>query len=109
MTFKLCAGVSIVRDKFRVGEGATARCFSDVSASRIEWLNNGVVMASTTNSSTQQLDLVFSLVNDSIHNQVFICRVTGTDLEELRQNFTVKVNGRLSMHMGINDVHMQSV
>ena len=108
MTFKLYAGVSIVRDKFRVGEGATARCFSDVLASRIEWLNNGVVMASAT-SSTQQLDLVFSLVNDSIHNQVFICRVTGMDLEELRQNFTVKVNGRLSMHIGINNVLMQSV
>ena len=43
--------------------------------------------------STQELDLVFPLVNDSIHNEVYTCRVTRDGGMTAIQNFTVNVNG----------------
>ena len=86
--------MSIVSDQFTVGQSVTVRCSSDVPATRMEWLTNGVVVESV--ASTQQLDLVFSLVNDSIHNQVYTCRVTReVDGTTATQNFTVKVDGMM--------------
>ena len=85
--------MSIVRDQFNVGQSANARCKSDTPATMIEWLNDELAVASAT--STQQLDLVFSQVNDSIHNQVYICRVTREGGMTATQNFTVKVDGKL--------------
>ena len=84
-------GVSTVRDQLNVGASATATCFSDASATRMEWLHNGVVVASDT--STQQLNLVFSPVNDSIHNQVYVCRVTRGGGAQAEQDFTAIVDG----------------
>ena len=85
-------GVSIVRDQFYVGRSATATCRSVTPATRMEWLRNGDMVASVASASIQVLDLVFSLVNDSIHNQVYVCRVT-RDSGTVSQNFTVQVNG----------------
>ena len=86
-------GVAIVRDRFIVGQRATARCSSDAPAMTMEWLTNGVVVESA--ASTQQLDLVFSLVNDSIHKQVYTCRVTReVDGMTATQNFTVTIDGK---------------
>jgi hypothetical protein len=89
-------GVTIVRDQFSVGSSAMAQCSSDNLAARMEWINNQIVVTSA--SSTQQLNLVFSPVNDSIHNQVYVCRVTrdgenGTTVTAV-QNFTVNVDGK---------------
>ena len=86
-------GVSIIGDQFTVGQQATAKCFSDAPATRMEWLTNGVVVESA--ASTQQLDLLFSLVNDSIHNQVYTCMVTReTDGMTATQNFTINIDGK---------------
>ena len=85
------AGVTIVRDEFNVGELATATCRSDTPATLMEWIRNGEVVASAT--STQILVLSVSLVNDSIHGQVYVCRVTRDEGMVARQNFTVQVNG----------------
>ena len=85
-------GVSIIRDQFGVGDSVTASCTSDNQATRMEWLSNGAVVAMAM--STQQLDLEFSPVNDSIHNQVYICRVTREGDVQVEQNFTVRVNGK---------------
>ena len=95
MLILLCiAGVLIIRDEFVVGQRVTARCSSDVLATRMEWLTNGVVVESA--NSTQQLNLLFSLVNDSIHNQVYICSVTRkVDRVTATQNFTVNVDGKM--------------
>ena len=84
-------GVSIVRDQLDVGANAVASCFSDGPATRIEWLHNGVVVESAI--STQQADLVFSPVNDSIHNQIYVCRVTREGGVLAEQNFTAVING----------------
>ena len=59
---------------FIVGQSATATCVSDVPATRIEWLSGEDVLMASTTMSTQQLNLVFSLVSDSIHGQVYVCR-----------------------------------
>ena len=93
--------MSIVRDQFSVGGSATASCRSDNQATRMEWLSNGVVVA--TAMSTEQLDLEFSPVNDSIHNQVYVCRVTREGDVQVEQNFTVRVNGKTILHISIRE------
>jgi len=56
-----------------VGDNATLTCSSDLDVNMVEWLYNGQVVVS---SSGPQADLVFTPVNDSIHNTQYICRVT---------------------------------
>ena len=69
-------------------------CVSDVPASRIEWLNGDDVLM-TSSMSTQQLNLVFSLVNDSIHGQNYVCRVNrSSDGVVATQNITANVVGK---------------
>ena len=69
-------------------------CVSDVPASRIEWFDEDNVLM-TSSMSTQQLNLVFSLVNDSIHGQDYVCRVTRlSDGMVATQNFTANVVGK---------------
>ena len=92
-------GVFIVRDQFNIGESATASCKSDAPATMIEWLRDGLVVESGTFTGIQELDLVFSPVNDSIYNQVYVCRVTrdgenGMTVTAM-QNFTVNVHGKI--------------
>ena len=92
-------GVVIVRDRFNVGESATASCKSDTPVSMIEWLRDGMVVESAAFIGIQKLDLVFSPVNDSIHTQVYMCRVTryegyGMTVTAV-QNFTVNVVGKM--------------
>ena len=91
-------GVSIARDQFYVGQSAIAACRSVTPATRMEWLRNGEVIASVTSTSIQELNQTFSVVNDSIHNQVYTCRVT-RDSGTVSQNFTVQVNGKLFRHL----------
>ena len=86
-------GVSVIRDQFTVGQSATVTCRSDVLATRIEWLTNGMVLESAT--STQQLDLMFSPVNDTIHNQLYTCRVTREGAIIATQNFTTQIEGNM--------------
>ena len=91
-------GVFIVRDRLSVGESATASCKSDAPASMIEWLRDGMVVESAAFTGIQELDLVFSPVNDSIHTQVYVCRVTRDGGNGMTvQNFTVNVDGKVIM------------
>ena len=92
--------MSIARDQFYVGQSATATCRSITPATRMEWLRNGEVVASAASTGIQELELVFSPVNDSIHNQVYVCRVTRNS-GTVAQNFTVQVNGESSCSLGI--------
>ena len=95
--------MTVVRDLFSVGGSATVRCSSDNLAARMDWLRNEIVVVSAF--STQHLDLVFSPVNDSIHNQVYVCMVTRSGGNGMAptavQNFTVNVDGRhcLDIHV----------
>ena len=90
-------GVFMVRDQFSIGQSATASCKSDTPVTMVEWLRDGMVVESDAFSGIQELDLVFSPVNDSIHNQVYMCRVirdggNGMTVTAV-QNFTVNVDG----------------
>ena len=84
-------GVSITPSEFTVGRSSSAVCTSDAPATRMEWLANGRVVESAL--STQSLDLIIELVNDSIHNDVFVCRVTREDGRMATRNFTIDVVG----------------
>ncbi len=84
-------GLSIVRDPFNVGEPATATCRSDTPATRMEWLRNEDLVVSAV--FTQELVLSIPLVNDSIHGQIYVCRVIRSGGMIATQNFTVQVNG----------------
>ena len=95
----VCVGVFIVRDQFIVGQSATATCKSDAPAIKIEWMKNGEIVESDNTAGIQELDLEFSLVNDSIHNQVYVCRVTREGKDGMQpvaavQNLAVNVNGK---------------
>ena len=92
----LLTGVFITRDQFEVGQSATASCRSDTPATRIEWLStaNGEEVIESA-LSTQEFNLVFSPVNDSIHNEVYTCRVTREGGIIAAQNFTVNVDGKV--------------
>ena len=81
-----------------VGTNATASCFSDAPATRIEWLHNEEVVASDT--STQQLNLDFSPVSDNIHDEVYVCRVTRVGGAQAEQNFTAAVDGNACRTFG---------
>ena len=87
-------GVSITHDLFIVGQLATVRCISNNAATRMEWLNAEDVLI-TSATSTQQLDLVFSLVNDSIHDQVYVCRVIRNGGVIATQNFTMDLFSKI--------------
>ena len=97
-------GVFITHDSIIVGQPAIASCISDIettSGTIMEWLHDEDIIERAT--LTKQLDLVFSPVNDSIHGQVYVCRVTGEDGEHAEKNFTVKVDGNniISLLAGI--------
>ena len=96
MTVEL-RGASIARDIFMVCALATIKCFSDVPAIRIEWLminEEGIVLLASA-TSTQQLDLEFSPVNDSIHGQEFVCKVTREGGMIKEDSFVVSVTGNV--------------
>ena len=102
MYILLCAGVFIFRNQFTVGKSANASCKTDAQALRIEWLRDGVVVESDNTAGIQELDLEFSLVSDTIHNQVYVCRVTREGKDGMQpvtavQNFTVNVNGKVML------------
>ena len=100
--FNFPIGVSIIRDQFSIGLLATATCRSDDVATKIEWLADGEVLKSRV--STRELELVFSPVNDSIHNSTYICRVfreSDSGVPDAEQNFTVRVDGEKPIFPGL--------
>ena len=90
------SGVLIRTDPFIVGMLATLTCTSDISADRIEWLDQSDLdserRAVARVTSMDRLDLTFNPVNDSIHNSVYTCRVTRGD-KMFEENITITVSG----------------
>ena len=60
-------------DIFTLGERASLSCSSGLDVTSTKWLHNHLVVG---HSSESELQLVFDSVNDSIHNEEFICRTT---------------------------------
>ena len=80
---------------FKIGSSANISCRSDTPTEKMEWLRDGDVVVAA--QSTQRLDLIFDVVNDSIHNQVYMCRVTRKAIDITEQNLTISVEGELSI------------
>ena len=91
--------IVIIDDQFTIGYPATVRCRSDNHATNIEWLtSNGMILESQP--LTQQLDLVFSPVNESIHNNTYICKVyRNSGVQYAEENITVRVEGKKSLNL----------
>ena len=82
-------GVFIISEDFNVGQPSSVTCFSDDVATVMEWIRGEVVLES--GNSIRQLTLSFSQVNDSIHGDAFICRVTRGSGGQARQIFIPNV------------------
>ena len=68
-------------------------CRSDTATERIEWLTQERTVI-VYRSRVTELNLTFIPVNDSIHGQVYICRVIRNDGDTPEQNFTMNVEGK---------------
>ena len=88
-------GVNIenIAKTYTVGSNATITCRSDTPTERIQWLRDKEKVVAL-GSMVMHLDLHFMPVNDSIHGQVYICRVTRNATEVAEQNFTMNVEGK---------------
>ena len=76
-----------------MGSNASITCRSDTDTERMEWLTQeGTIMH--VESNVTQLNLTFTPVSDSIHGQVFICRVVRNISDMPEQNFTMNVEGQ---------------
>ena len=81
--------VSGYSGQLTVGDYATIICSFDLEFTSIEWIYNNQVVAS---SSSPQIGLSFSPVNDSIHGRQYTCRVT-TPYGLQQKNVTILVQG----------------
>ena len=87
-------GVSINDDvEFQIGSNAPVFCSSDTPTIRMTWLSDNKIIVSENN--TQNLELNFIPVNDTVHGKVYTCtveRINETDIAE--QNFTLNTTGK---------------
>ena len=74
-----------------VGEYATILCSFDLELTSIEWIYNNEVIVS---SSSPQIALPFSPVNDSTHGRQYTCRAT-TQYGLQEKTVTIIVQGRV--------------
>ena len=86
-------GVTIVSDRFIVGQRAVVTCSSDSGVvERIEWQREGQVVVEAT--SVQQLELVLDQVSDTDHGVTVTCVVTRSEQERANQSLTISTTGR---------------
>ena len=72
-----------------VGENASLSCFSDLVVERVEWVLNGDIIT----NSTRQADLVFSPVQEYLHNREYLCRAV-TAYGTLQRRITITVHSK---------------
>ena len=59
-----------------VGMEAVISCSTTLTVTSIEWIDSDGAVVESDTSGQQQLNLVFSPVNDSIHNAQYTCSAT---------------------------------
>ena len=74
-----------------VGESANISCFSDFDVQRLEWIYRDEVVAS---SGSQQVHLVFDLVQEYFHNREYTCKAV-TTYGTMEQKITIHVHSKL--------------
>ena len=80
-------------ENYTVGSDASITCRSDTDTERIEWLTHERAIIDFESNATQ-LDLLFMPINDSIHGQVYTCRVIRNHNDMPERNFTMNVKGK---------------
>ena len=73
-----------------MGETAALQCTTDLTNTRIEWLFNGMVMASDVTGATE-LNLELNPVNQN--NREYTCRVTVADGGSISDMITIVTQG----------------
>lgn len=73
-----------------VGENATISCYSDLTVERVEWIFDNDAIVTSNNINSQRVDLVFSSVQEFLHNREYMCRaVTAYGILERRITISV--------------------
>lgn len=86
------AGIWFVGDSnVTVGENTTISCYSDLTVERVEWIFDGDVVV--TSNDSQHLDLVFSPVQEFLHNREYVCKGV-TSYGTLERRITVSVHSK---------------
>ena len=80
-----------------VGENATILCYSDLTVERVEWIFDGDVVVTSNNS--QRADLVFSSVQEFLHNREYVCRAV-TSYGTLERRITISVYSKQFSALG---------
>lgn len=90
------AGIVFMGDtNVTVGEVATISCYSDLTVERVEWIFGGDVVMSSNDS--QHVDLVFSPVQEFLHNREYVCRAV-TSYGILERRVTLSVHSKNNSH-----------
>ena len=77
-----------------VGEMNTITCSTSLDISDIVWIDNMDKIVASNSEGLQQLDLVFSPVNDSIHNRMYTCRITSIEDLVISETVAIRVRGK---------------
>ena len=81
-----------------IGEPTTIVCSSDLTDPTIMWLRGRETVVSST-TTDHQLLLILNPVNDSIHNEQYVCKVTASEpTPPATTSITVKVQGKFTLH-----------
>ena len=89
--FNCVTGIQITGDEGPLILGSTAwfTCSSDLDILYAEWLFNDRVIVQ---AEASQAMLIIPAVNDSLHNRLYICRIT-TQYGVQERNVTIRVTG----------------
>ena len=77
-----------------VGEMNTITCSTSLDISDIVWIDDMDTIVASNSEGLQQLDLVFSPVNDSIHNRMYTCRITSIEDLVISETVAIQVRGK---------------
>ena len=83
-----------------VGVTNTITCITSLDISDIVWIDGMDSIVASNSDGVQQLNLVFNPVTDSIHNRVYMCRITAVAVDpatnlplEISETVTITVTG----------------
>ncbi len=74
-----------------LGSSAQFTCSSNLNILLVEWLFDNEVVAE---AEASQATLIIPAVNDSLHNRLYVCRIT-TPYGTQERNMTITVTGMM--------------
>ncbi len=90
-------GVNIVVEQLVVGNEGTLICSSErPNTTNIEWLD-GDAQVVVSMMDVAELNLTFILVNDSLHNSIYTCRVSTSSGMSFNDSVELSIQGMNSV------------